>query len=69
MEQKTDFEICRFQVVVDLSMGGLVKIERGLGFHYNLFIDDHIQALHSQFGPVVVDTGGKLTRHAVTSRA
>src|SRR5687767_15266806 len=55
MEQKTNFELGRLEVTAKLTLSRFVELERGLGFHHQFLVDDHIKPLISELAPLVED--------------
>src|SRR2546421_133575 len=68
VEQQSDFEVGRSEIVVDLTRSRLVQIIGGFRLHDHLFVYDHVETLEPQLLAVVVDAYGNLASDLVTPR-
>ncbi len=68
MEKKSHFQIGCSKVVEQLTSGVFGELGARLGFHYDLFVHDHVYPLYAKLFPFVNDSSPDLARHMMSAR-
>jgi hypothetical protein len=68
MQKESHFEIGRAEVIEELTSGVVGQFGARFGFHYDLFVHDHVYALDAKLFLFVNDSSPDLAGHMMSAR-